>query len=127
MNLKHVYVVIISSEAGLLMSFTFCYHSGMGHSMTGEHFPVLQLQKWSPSLTQLSLSEFREAFMSPSRELLLLLSYECEALMLPLFSGNNYLFVCACLLARLPFYSSPNFEHFYFVDALLIYLSLAIA
>lgn len=48
---------------------------------------VLQLQKWSPSRAELNLSEFREAFMSPTRRLLLLLSYQCEAALLPLLRG----------------------------------------
>lgn len=50
---------------------------------------LLQLHKWEPSQFQLKLSEFREAFISPSRQLLLLLSYHSEALLLPLVAGNN--------------------------------------
>lgn len=50
---------------------------------------MLQLHRWSPSQFQLNLSEFREAFISPTRELLLLLSYQCEALLLPLITGNS--------------------------------------
>ncbi|XP_077212898.1 spatacsin carboxy-terminus protein isoform X2 [Tasmannia lanceolata] len=49
---------------------------------------VLQLQKWGHSQAQFNLSEFREAFISPTRELLLLLTYQCEALLLPLISGE---------------------------------------
>ena len=48
---------------------------------------VLQLLKWGPSHPQLNLSEFRQAYISPSRQLLLLLSYQCEALLLPLIAG----------------------------------------
>ncbi|XP_048128224.1 uncharacterized protein LOC115744096 isoform X2 [Rhodamnia argentea] len=56
----------------------------------GGHTPaVLQLQKWSPSQVELNLSEFREAFISPTRQLLLLLSYQCEAALLPLLRGNS--------------------------------------
>lgn len=50
---------------------------------------LLQLHKWEPSQLQLKLSEFREAFISPSRQQLLLLSYHSEALLLPLVAGNN--------------------------------------
>lgn len=52
---------------------------------------LLQLHKWEPSQLQLKLSEFREAFISPSRQQLLLLSYHSEALLLPLVAGNNLL------------------------------------
>uniref|UniRef100_A0A1J3EY96 Spatacsin C-terminal domain-containing protein n=1 Tax=Noccaea caerulescens TaxID=107243 RepID=A0A1J3EY96_NOCCA len=50
---------------------------------------LLQLHKWEPSQLQLKLSEFREAFISPSRQLLLLLSHHSEALLLPLVSGSS--------------------------------------
>lgn len=50
---------------------------------------LLQLHKWEPSQFQLKLSEFREAFISPSRQLLLLLSYHSEALLLPLVAGRS--------------------------------------
>ncbi|KAG7544556.1 Spatacsin C-terminal domain [Arabidopsis suecica] len=50
---------------------------------------LLQLHKWEPSQLQLKLSEFREAFISPSRQLLLLLSYHSEALLLPLVAGRS--------------------------------------
>ncbi|PIA25431.1 hypothetical protein AQUCO_11400007v1 [Aquilegia coerulea] len=48
---------------------------------------ILQLQKWDSA--QFDVSEFCEAFISPTRDLLLLLSYQCEASLLPLFTGNN--------------------------------------
>lgn len=51
---------------------------------------LVQLHKWEPSQLQLNLSEFREAFISPSRQSLLLLSHHSEALLLPLATGNNY-------------------------------------
>eukprot|EP00257_Ricinus_communis_P021930 XP_015581513.1 uncharacterized protein LOC8264038 isoform X1 [Ricinus communis] len=54
----------------------------------GESPAILQLYKWGPSQCQLNLSEFREAFISPTRELLLLLSHQCEALLLPLVTGD---------------------------------------
>lgn len=52
---------------------------------------LLQLHKWRPSELKLlsNLSEFRHGFISPSRELLLLLSYQCEALLLPLVKGER--------------------------------------
>ncbi|XP_028951098.2 uncharacterized protein [Malus domestica] len=50
---------------------------------------VLQLQRWGPSLAHLNLSEFRQAFISPTRQLLLLLSYHSEALFIPLLSGDS--------------------------------------
>lgn len=56
----------------------------MDGSFAGEVPAILQLCKWVPSKFQLKLSEFREAFISPTREQLLLLSYQCEALLLPL-------------------------------------------
>ncbi|CAH9071176.1 unnamed protein product [Cuscuta epithymum] len=46
--------------------------------------PILQLQKWDLFEHQLELSEFREGFISPTRGNLVLLSYHCEALLLPL-------------------------------------------
>ena len=49
---------------------------------------ILQLHKWGSSQAQLNLSEFREAFISPTRQLLLLLSYQCEALLIPLSTGE---------------------------------------
>uniref|UniRef100_A0A5B6Z0A7 Spatacsin C-terminal domain-containing protein n=1 Tax=Davidia involucrata TaxID=16924 RepID=A0A5B6Z0A7_DAVIN len=62
--------------------------TGMDFNPGGEGPAILQLQKWGPSEFQLNLSEFREAFISPTRELLLLLSYQCEALLLPLAKGE---------------------------------------
>lgn len=50
---------------------------------------ILQLHKWGSSQAQLNLSEFREAFISPTRQLLLLLSYQCEALLIPLITGDS--------------------------------------
>ncbi|KAK9949873.1 hypothetical protein M0R45_005384 [Rubus argutus] len=44
-----------------------------------------------PLRLKLNLSEFREAFISPTRQLLLLLSYRCEALLFPLITGSNHL------------------------------------
>lgn len=60
----------------------------MDRSFGGEGPAILQVHKWDPSQFQLNLSEFREAFISPTRELLLLLSYHCEALLLPLITGK---------------------------------------
>lgn len=60
----------------------------MGVPLGGESPAILQLHKWGPSQAQLNLSEFREAFISPTRQLLLLLSYQCEALLLPLNTGK---------------------------------------
>ncbi|GFY91163.1 hypothetical protein Acr_07g0013590 [Actinidia rufa] len=57
---------------------------------SGGHGPaVLQLHSWDSSEVQLNLSEFREAFISPTRELLLLLSHHFEALLLPLVKGES--------------------------------------
>ncbi|WCJ29873.1 hypothetical protein M5689_011476 [Euphorbia peplus] len=61
----------------------------MNSSLGGETPAVLQLHKWEPSQFPLNLSEFREAFISPTREQLLLLSYESEALLLPLVNGDS--------------------------------------
>ncbi|KAF5727678.1 hypothetical protein HS088_TW22G01374 [Tripterygium wilfordii] len=61
----------------------------MDSSLCGEGPAILQLHKWDPCCLQLNLSEFREAFISPTRELLLLMSYQCEALLLPLIRGDS--------------------------------------
>uniref|UniRef100_A0A2N9FSI1 Spatacsin C-terminal domain-containing protein n=1 Tax=Fagus sylvatica TaxID=28930 RepID=A0A2N9FSI1_FAGSY len=61
----------------------------MGIPLGSESPAILQLHKWGPSQSQLNLSEFREAFISPTRQLLLLLSYQCEALLLPLNTGDS--------------------------------------
>ncbi|KAI3451060.1 hypothetical protein Pfo_007725 [Paulownia fortunei] len=50
--------------------------------------PVLQLRKWGPSEFPYNPSNFREGFISPTRKSLLLLSYEFEALLLPLVKGR---------------------------------------
>ncbi|KAM7517827.1 hypothetical protein LguiB_016789 [Lonicera macranthoides] len=64
------------------------HRTSMNFTSRSEGPAVLQLQKWGSSDLQLNLSEFREAFISPTRELLLLLSYQCEALLLPLVKGD---------------------------------------
>lgn len=66
----------------------FTHRIRMDCSLGAEGPAVLQLRKWDPSQFQLNLSEFREAFISPTKELLLLLSYQCEALLLPLVTGE---------------------------------------
>lgn len=54
----------------------------------GEEAPaIVQLHKWEPSRLQENLAQFREAFLSPTRELILLLSYHQEVLLLPLIKG----------------------------------------
>ncbi|KAJ9553783.1 hypothetical protein OSB04_017828 [Centaurea solstitialis] len=56
---------------------------------SGEEGPaIVQLQKWEPSRLQANLAQFREAFLSPTRELVLLLSYHNEGLLLPLGKGE---------------------------------------
>ncbi|PIN26879.1 hypothetical protein CDL12_00372 [Handroanthus impetiginosus] len=50
--------------------------------------PILQLQKWGPSEFPYSPSNFREGFISPTRKSLLLLSYDFDALLLPLVKGQ---------------------------------------
>ncbi|XP_061345491.1 uncharacterized protein LOC133291257 isoform X4 [Gastrolobium bilobum] len=52
---------------------------------------ILQLHNWDPSETQIGLSDYRKAFLSPTREILLLHSYQKEALLLPLNKGESYL------------------------------------
>ncbi|CAI9298348.1 unnamed protein product [Lactuca saligna] len=45
----------------------------------GEEGPaIVQLQKWESSRLQANLTQFHEAFLSPTRELILLLSYHHE-------------------------------------------------
>ncbi|XP_049390854.1 uncharacterized protein LOC125855205 [Solanum stenotomum] len=56
----------------------------MDFTYGGEDPAILQLQKWGSSRVQVNLSDFCEGFISPRRELLLLLSYHREALLLPL-------------------------------------------
>ncbi|KAF3781980.1 Spatacsin-C domain-containing protein [Nymphaea thermarum] len=58
---------------------------GMVMPLKREEGPVvLQLQRWD--VGHLDLSQFSEASISPTRELLLLLSHQCEALFFPLTS-----------------------------------------
>ncbi|XP_028755143.1 uncharacterized protein LOC114714558 isoform X1 [Neltuma alba] len=64
--------------------------SGMELSMGREDAAILQLHKWGSSELQLDLSEFHEAFLSPTRQILLLLSYQHEALLLPLITGDSH-------------------------------------
>ncbi|GLJ32063.1 hypothetical protein SUGI_0645700 [Cryptomeria japonica] len=47
-----------------------------------ESLPILQVNSWGP--VQLDLTEVKEASLSPGRDFLLLLSHNCEALLLPL-------------------------------------------
>ncbi|MCI43511.1 hypothetical protein A2U01_0064748, partial [Trifolium medium] len=61
-----------------------------GMDLASEDPAILQLNKWDPSETQVGLSEFREAFISPTREILLLHSYQKEALLFPLVKGDCY-------------------------------------
>lgn len=70
---------------GLCLFFVIPLHrAGMDFAYGGEDPAILQLQKWGSSRVQVNLSDFCEGFISPRRELLLLLSYHCEALLLPL-------------------------------------------
>ncbi|XP_058186031.1 uncharacterized protein LOC131303262 isoform X4 [Rhododendron vialii] len=62
----------------------------MDFNAAGQDLAILQLHKWDTSEVQLNLSEFREAFISPTRELLLLLSHHYEALLLPLVKGQFF-------------------------------------
>ncbi|XP_070031321.1 uncharacterized protein [Nicotiana tomentosiformis] len=61
----------------------------MDFAYGGEDPAILQLQKWSSSQVQVNLSDFCEGFISPRRELLALLSYHCEALLVPLGKGKS--------------------------------------
>ena len=72
----------------------------MDYCLGGESPAILQLHKWAPSKFNIDLSEFREGFISPTRELLLLLSYQCEALLLPLVAGKytSPKSFCLCML-----------------------------
>ena len=54
----------------------------------GEGPAILQLHQWRPSHLKLNLRDFREAFISPTRRQLLLLSGQDEALLLPLLTGE---------------------------------------
>ncbi|KAI9108709.1 hypothetical protein K1719_020356 [Acacia pycnantha] len=51
---------------------------------------ILQLHKWGSSEAKFNLSEFHEAFLSPTRQTLLLLSYQHEALLVPLITGDSH-------------------------------------
>ncbi|XP_027367445.1 uncharacterized protein LOC113873502 isoform X2 [Abrus precatorius] len=62
----------------------------MDFPLGSEDPAILQLHKWDPSETQIGLSDFRVAFLSPTREILLLHSYEREALLLPLIKGDSH-------------------------------------
>ena len=78
--------------------------SGMEVAENGGGPAVLQLHRWNPSHIRFDLCEYREAFLSPTRELLLFLSYQNEALLLPLSRGDNILFV-ACFTNLFNMYS----------------------
>ncbi|KAH0685080.1 hypothetical protein KY289_022832 [Solanum tuberosum] len=68
-----------------LLIFVIPLHrADMDFAYGGEDPAILQLQKWGSSRVQVNLSDFCEGFISPRRELLLLLSYHREALLLPL-------------------------------------------
>lgn len=68
-----------------------------GLPLVGEEPALLQLYKWGPSHPKLDLSEFREAFISPTRRLLLLLSLRNEALLVPLLTGEfSQLLLISC-------------------------------
>lgn len=55
----------------------------------GEEAPgIVQLQKWEPSPLRTNLAHFREAFLSPTREFIVLLSYHNDGLLLPLVKGE---------------------------------------
>ncbi|XP_024990189.1 uncharacterized protein LOC112524555 isoform X3 [Cynara cardunculus var. scolymus] len=57
---------------------------------SGEEGPaIVQLHKWEPSRLQVNLAQFREAFLSPTRELVLLLSYHNKGLLLPVGKGKH--------------------------------------
>lgn len=57
-------------------------------SYDDEGLRILQLRKWAPSEFQYNPLDFREGFLSPTREFLLLLSYNFEALLFPLVKGS---------------------------------------
>ncbi|KAL8160713.1 hypothetical protein V2J09_002250 [Rumex salicifolius] len=64
--------------------------SRMGSERIREGPVVLQLQRWdTSSQSRLDISEFREAFLSPTRKLLLLQSFCRDALLLPLIRGQS--------------------------------------
>ncbi|CAJ1937953.1 unnamed protein product [Sphenostylis stenocarpa] len=60
----------------------------MNFPLDSEDPAILQLHDWDLSETRIGLSDFREAFISPTREILLLHSHEREALLLPLGKGE---------------------------------------
>jgi len=60
----------------------------MDFHLGSEDPAILQLHNWDPSETRIVLSDFREAFISPTRETLLLHSHGREALLLPLGKGD---------------------------------------
>lgn len=50
---------------------------------------LLQLSKWDPSPV-IDFEKFHDAFLSPSRELILLLAEHGEGLVVPLVAGNFF-------------------------------------
>lgn len=60
----------------------------MTNSFNEEGPAIVQLQKWEPSRLQTNLAQFHEAFISPTRELILLRSHHHEGLLLPLVKGE---------------------------------------
>lgn len=53
----------------------------------GDHLPILQISNWGQA--PLELSEFKEASISPARDILLLISHHHEALLLPLGADSS--------------------------------------
>lgn len=60
----------------------------MDFPLGSEDPAILRLHKWDLSDTGIRLLDFREAFLSPTREILLLHSHEREAILLPLSKGD---------------------------------------
>lgn len=64
----------------------------------GEEAPaIVQLQKWEPSPLRTYLAHFREAFLSPTREFIVLLSYHNDGLLLPLVKGKLPIIIAYCV------------------------------
>lgn len=53
----------------------------------GDHLPILQISSWGQA--PLVLSEFKEASISPARDILLLISHQHEAVLLPLGADSS--------------------------------------
>ena len=116
--LPNIFMTILFFSFFNIASLFFDLRPDMDFNSGGHSPAVLQLHRWDSSEVQLNLSEFREAFISPTRELLLLLSHHFEALLLPLVKGESSKFHLSEVALDL---STLDFLFFFFLFCREIY------